>query len=110
MSRLAGKTALIAGAATGMGRATAELFARNGATVIAFGLGGRALDEAAAITNGKAVHGDITKASDVARAIAVCGDQLDVVVNAAGLWARRVGRMAGVDLPVLPMQHHYLVT
>ncbi len=32
------------------------------------------------------------------------------VVNAAGLWARRVGRMAGVDLPVTPMQHHYLIT
>jgi len=32
------------------------------------------------------------------------------VVNAAGLWARRVGRMAGVDLPITPMQHHYLVT
>lgn len=32
------------------------------------------------------------------------------VVNAAGLWARRVGAMAGVDLPVVPMEHHYLVT
>ncbi|MEZ5777162.1 MAG: FAD-dependent oxidoreductase [Paracoccaceae bacterium] len=32
------------------------------------------------------------------------------VINAAGLWARRVGRMVGVDLPVMPMQHHYLVT
>ena len=32
------------------------------------------------------------------------------VVNAAGLWARNVGRMAGVNLPVSPMQHHYLVT
>jgi dimethylglycine dehydrogenase len=32
------------------------------------------------------------------------------VVNAAGLWARRVGRMVGVDLPVVPMSHHYLVT
>ena len=32
------------------------------------------------------------------------------VINAAGLWARRVGRMAGVDLPVTPMQHHYLIT
>ncbi len=32
------------------------------------------------------------------------------VVNAAGLWARRVGRMAGVDLPLVPMQHHYLIT
>ncbi len=32
------------------------------------------------------------------------------VVNAAGLWARKVGRMVGVDLPVTPMSHHYLVT
>jgi dimethylglycine dehydrogenase len=32
------------------------------------------------------------------------------VVNAAGLWARRVGRMVGLDLPVIPMQHHYLIT
>ncbi|CAB4849453.1 unannotated protein [freshwater metagenome] len=32
------------------------------------------------------------------------------VVNAAGLWARKVGHMVGVDHPVTPMQHHYLVT
>jgi dimethylglycine dehydrogenase len=32
------------------------------------------------------------------------------VVNAAGLWAREVGRMVGVDLPLIPMEHHYLVT
>ena len=32
------------------------------------------------------------------------------VVNAAGLWARRVGRMVGIDHPVTPMPHHYLVT
>ncbi|MDP3984098.1 MAG: FAD-dependent oxidoreductase [Acidimicrobiia bacterium] len=32
------------------------------------------------------------------------------VVNAAGLWAKQVGRMAGVELPVSPMAHHYLVT
>ena len=32
------------------------------------------------------------------------------VVNAGGLWAKQVGRMAGVDLPVTPMEHHYLVT
>ncbi len=32
------------------------------------------------------------------------------VVNAAGLWAKQVGLMAGVDLPVSPMEHHYLVT
>ena len=32
------------------------------------------------------------------------------VVNAAGLWAKQVGRMAGVELPVAPMAHHYLIT
>ena len=32
------------------------------------------------------------------------------VVNAGGLWARRVGRMVGIDLPLTPMQHHYLIT
>ncbi len=32
------------------------------------------------------------------------------VVNAAGLWAKQVGRMAGVELPVSPLEHHYLIT
>ena len=32
------------------------------------------------------------------------------VVNAGGLWARRVGRMVGIDLPITTMQHHYLIT
>ena len=32
------------------------------------------------------------------------------VVNAAGLWAREVGRMVGIELPVLAMEHMYLVT
>ncbi len=32
------------------------------------------------------------------------------VVNAGGLWAREVGVMAGVYLPLLPMAHQYLVT
>ncbi len=32
------------------------------------------------------------------------------VVNAAGLWAREVGEMAGVTLPLHPMEHQYLVT
>jgi len=32
------------------------------------------------------------------------------VVNAGGLWARRIGRMVGIDHPLVPMPHHYLVT
>jgi len=36
--------------------------------------------------------------------------QCEHLVNAAGLWAREVGAMAGVYLPLLPMAHQYLVT
>jgi len=32
------------------------------------------------------------------------------VVNAAGLWAREVGRLLGVELPIVPMEHQYIVT
>jgi dimethylglycine dehydrogenase len=32
------------------------------------------------------------------------------IVNAAGLWAKQVGRMVGLDLPLSPLEHHYLVT
>ncbi|MEL6586701.1 MAG: FAD-dependent oxidoreductase [Pseudomonadota bacterium] len=34
----------------------------------------------------------------------------DHVVNAGGLWAREVGRMVGLELPVLAMEHMYLLT
>lgn len=32
------------------------------------------------------------------------------VVNAGGLWAREVGRMVGLELPLLAMEHMYLLT
>ena len=34
----------------------------------------------------------------------------EIIVNAGGLWAREVGQLAGLDLPVQPMEHHYLIT
>ena len=34
----------------------------------------------------------------------------EIVINAGGLWAREVGKLAGVNLPVQPMEHHYLIT
>ena len=43
-----------------------------------------------------------------------CGEQGTITcehfVNAGGLWAREVGRMCGLELPVLAMEHMYLVT
>lgn len=32
------------------------------------------------------------------------------VVNAGGLWAKQCGRMVGLELPVSPLSHHYLLT
>ena len=32
------------------------------------------------------------------------------IVNAGGLWAREIGRMVGLELPVLAMEHMYLLT
>ncbi len=34
----------------------------------------------------------------------------EIIINAGGLWAREVGQMAGINLPVQPMEHHYLIT
>lgn len=36
--------------------------------------------------------------------------QAEHVVNAGGLWAREVGRMVGIELPVLAMEHMYMLT
>ncbi len=36
--------------------------------------------------------------------------ECEFVVNAAGQWATRVGRMAGLELPVTALQHQYVVT
>jgi len=34
----------------------------------------------------------------------------EVVVNAAGMWAPEIGRMAGVTIPIVPVRHQYLTT
>ena len=34
----------------------------------------------------------------------------EMIVNAGGLWAREVGHLAGLHLPLQPMEHHYLIT
>lgn len=36
--------------------------------------------------------------------------QTEIVVNAAGQWAGEIGRMVGLNLPVIPMAHLYLIT
>ena len=81
--RLAGKRALIAGAATGMGLATARRFAAEDARLVLFGLGGALLEDAARGIDAEIVHGDVTKPADIAQATS--GAPFDIVVNAAGI-------------------------
>jgi dimethylglycine dehydrogenase len=34
----------------------------------------------------------------------------EIVVNAAGQWARQIGQLVGLNLPIVPLEHHYLLT
>ncbi len=36
--------------------------------------------------------------------------EAEYIVNAAGLWGREVAALAGITLPLVPVEHHYLVT
>jgi 4-methylaminobutanoate oxidase (formaldehyde-forming) len=47
----------------------------------------------------------------VVRVVTDQGDiRTEIVVNAAGQWAGEIGAMVGVQLPVIPMAHLYLIT
>ena len=36
--------------------------------------------------------------------------EADVVVNAGGMFAKEIGALAGVNVPIVPMAHEYLIT
>jgi len=78
--RLAGKTALVTAAAQGIGRATAEAFLREGATVIAVDINANGLADLEGATTRRL---DVTDPQAV-RAIAAEFPQVDVLYNCAG--------------------------
>src|SRR6185436_20355094 len=96
MTRLNGKTAVIAGGATGIGRAAAQRFIEEGAFVFLYGRRQEALDAAVADLgpNARAVKGSVSDLADLDRLYtavkAECGT-LDIVFANAG---------AGSQLPL----------
>jgi len=78
--RLAGKTAVVTAAGQGIGRATAELFASEGATVLATDIN---MDLLADIAGCRSRHLDVRDPSEIADAIAGAGP-IDVLFNCAG--------------------------
>ncbi|WP_020401427.1 3-hydroxyacyl-CoA dehydrogenase [Kordiimonas gwangyangensis] len=85
-----GKTALVTGGASGLGRATTEHFVALGANVVILDLNDEAGATVEAQFKGKVtyVHTDVTSEESVANAIAVAKDkygQVDIAVNCAGI-------------------------
>ena len=91
--RLEGKVALITGAASGIGLATAELFALEGSAVVLFDTQGGPLGALADRLRSRghrasAVAGDVTRADDLRRAVGVAASEfgrLDVLFANAGI-------------------------
>src|SRR6478609_99892 len=86
--RLAGKVALITGAARGLGAAMARRFADEGATPVVTDLSESACREVAAPLGGDAFSLDVTDSANVADVfakVAANHGRLDVLVNNAGI-------------------------
>lgn len=86
MGRLQGRRAIVTGAASGIGRASAELFASEGAQVLAVDRPGANLtfDNPAIETLGQDISEDAAPAAIVGRAVEAFGG-LDIVYNNAGV-------------------------
>ena len=86
--RFAGKTVIVTGAGSGIGRATASRVAREGGRVIAVDVSQERLDDFAAEHVGAeivTVVADITDDAKVAEIVAAAGDRIDGLANIAGI-------------------------
>jgi NAD(P)-dependent dehydrogenase (short-subunit alcohol dehydrogenase family) len=91
MPRLQARRILITGAASGIGRRTAELFAAEGAALTLLDNNSAGLAEVARETRGVSIEADVTQEASVAHAVeqgAAAMGGIDGVVNAAGIVVR----------------------
>jgi 3-oxoacyl-[acyl-carrier protein] reductase len=89
--RLAGRSALITGGGSGIGRAIVETFAAEGARIALLDYRREAAEEVAAAVGGEtlALQGDVSSAADIDRAVSAAVaafGSLDVLVNNAGVF------------------------
>jgi 3-oxoacyl-[acyl-carrier protein] reductase len=87
MSRFEGAAALVTGGAKGIGAATAERLAAEGAQVVVADFDEAAATETAERIGGRAVRCDVTSRGDVEAAVAAAtqGGRLDILVTCAGI-------------------------
>lgn len=86
--RFAGKTVIVTGAGSGIGRATASRIAREGGCVVAVDVSQERLDEFAAEHAGAdlvTLVADITDDAKVAEIVAAAGERIDGLANIAGI-------------------------
>lgn len=86
--RFTGKTVIVTGAASGIGRATASRIAREGGRVVAVDVSAEKLDEFAHAHDGAdivTVTGDITQQESVDAIVAAAGGTIDALANVAGI-------------------------
>ncbi len=89
MGMLDGKVAVITGAGSGMAKASARIFVREGAQVVAADFSGAQEDTARELGDAVVpVHADVTKEADVAAAVQKAVDEfgrIDAMLNVAGI-------------------------
>lgn len=86
--RFQGRTVIVTGAASGIGRAVATRIAREGGRVVAVDISADRLAELAAALPGAEVvtlAGDITKQDDIDQIVTAAGDRIDGLANVAGI-------------------------